>query len=276
MGEKMAVADIFSPKWKDPDWTVRKAAVEKLNKPKKLGWIAINDPHDEVVKAAVARIEDQKILEEIAENEKNEEIRKMAIEKVKNQDLLAKTAEKDKSPDIRLFAVKALESQEILLSIAKESHGDLEIRKVAVERLRKKWMLSECTKSARDEVIRKIADRKLKELSNAFYMLYPDEADEKNRLIASYEDMLRNLEELWIKKDDEFDSLADILIKSPAFLLGAADKFVDLLAYSDQFKVPFRLELLRRAKSFMLENNGFLFRPWEERFEYLGVDPKNL
>lgn len=90
----MGLMDMFRPKYKHSDSSIRQDAVKELTDEEILIDIAENDEHKFVRKAAVENpnLKNQKVLIEIARNDKCEYVRYSAIDKITNQEILAEIA----------------------------------------------------------------------------------------------------------------------------------------------------------------------------------------
>ena len=90
----MGLMDMFRPKYKHSDSSVRQDAVKELTDEQILIDIAENDEHKFVREAAVENpnLKNEKVLIEIARNDKCEYVRYSAIDKITNQEVLAEIA----------------------------------------------------------------------------------------------------------------------------------------------------------------------------------------
>ena len=128
---KMGFIDIFKPKYKHSDWSVRIKAVNEMTDESKLIDIAINDNSLDVRGAAAKKIKDQKTLKEIIESEKSSHVqfcaftqienREEYLKEINNQYLLSHIAQYDKDENIALEAINLLSDTKELTSIAKQT-----------------------------------------------------------------------------------------------------------------------------------------------------------
>jgi hypothetical protein len=86
---RVGIADLFGPKWKNSDWRVRLAAVEKLTDQAILAQVAKSDPSRAVWTVAFEKLEDQTILVRIATSHPGWWRRLDAVEKLTDQAILA-------------------------------------------------------------------------------------------------------------------------------------------------------------------------------------------
>jgi hypothetical protein len=102
----------------NPDFTLRKNAINGITEQNVLIKFAKNDKSFEVRKRAVENITDENILIEIAKNvSENEEVRKTAISKINDNSILANIAitENDEKNGVGVCAVTKIEKGEFLL-----------------------------------------------------------------------------------------------------------------------------------------------------------------
>ena len=67
----MALSDLFKPKWKHSDPSVRLQTIENISDQSVLAFIAKNDTEQSVRYTALQNLTDQEVLAEIALNEKD-------------------------------------------------------------------------------------------------------------------------------------------------------------------------------------------------------------
>ena len=158
-----SVLDLFRPRWRHSDWSVRLAAVERLADQTLLAKIATSDGHERVRQAAVKRLADQAVLAKIAASDEDHNVREVAlrmlidaVERLTDQALLARIATSDGHERVRQAAVERLTDQTLLARIAM-SDGDDCIVQAALKRVTGEERLVEIGKSARHETARSSA-----------------------------------------------------------------------------------------------------------------------
>ena len=107
----MGFLDLFRPKWKHSEFSVRREAVEKLTDQNLLAEIAKSDKDSVVRIIAVEKLTDQNLLAEIAKNDKDFDVRRGAVEKLTDQNLLAEVTRIENtkySRALREFGNKAM------------------------------------------------------------------------------------------------------------------------------------------------------------------------
>jgi hypothetical protein len=140
----MGLLEIFRPKWKHQDPSIRISAIKKMGDVRTLNRIYSSDKNQNVRQEALFRIiqkeknldtkkemlekiEDQALLAELAKNDNNEEIRKKAADLLDSKNwekLMVKRAQKDLYEYIRETILRELGDQEALAEIAKNDQDN--------------------------------------------------------------------------------------------------------------------------------------------------------
>lgn len=139
----MGFTDLFKPKYKHSDSSVRKKAVRKITDEKLLTEIAKNDPSNSVRGEAVQKIKNQNTLKEIIKTEpysfvkfyafRNIENRGEYLKTITNEDLLCNIAKEDDDENICSQAVKQISDVYYLKDIATHFTWDLKDENISME-----------------------------------------------------------------------------------------------------------------------------------------------
>ncbi len=149
----MGFLDLFRPKWKHSDPSVRLEAVKSFttDDAAQLAQVVRQDRDPRVRRVALKKIDDPELLGELAERDPDEGLRRDAAEKAGELLLDAALGQDDESR--ALTAVGLLSGQRILADVACRAHFDT-VQKQALGRLTEdKW---------RAEVARRSSDSKLR------------------------------------------------------------------------------------------------------------------
>ena len=144
----MGFTDLFKPKYKHSDYSVRKKAVKKITDEKLLIEIAKNDPSNLVRGEAVKKIKNQTTLKEIIKMEsysfvkfyafRNIENREEYLKTINDEALLCEIAKEDENENIRSQAVKQISDVYYLKEIATYfKKFDLKDEKISLEAVKK-------------------------------------------------------------------------------------------------------------------------------------------
>lgn len=167
----MGFLDLFRPKWRHSDATVRIDAVRDLDNEAALKKVAQSDPDARVRRLALKKIDDPRALQALAAQEADDGLRKAASERATELLLAmamakpgAARSESDEATaedavDLQaeaLGAVSALhgEAQKTLLDVARRAHYPA-VRKAAAERLSEPRWLAELARSSDDPALRR-------------------------------------------------------------------------------------------------------------------------
>ena len=93
---------------RDPDWSVRIAAVERLTLQPVLARIALSDRDSDIRTLAVSLLRDQSALARVAQVDRNWSVRISAVNQLVDKGVLTQVALNDHDPDIRKRAVARL------------------------------------------------------------------------------------------------------------------------------------------------------------------------
>jgi len=104
----------FRPTQTKQDWSIRRAAVDRISNQSLLAEIAVNATDRAVRRAAVERITDQTLLAKMAFDGKDLSVRRSAIERITDQTSLAKIAIEEQNPFLRRVAIERLTDPELL------------------------------------------------------------------------------------------------------------------------------------------------------------------
>jgi hypothetical protein len=154
----MSVLNLFRPKWKHSNPSVRKAAVDKLTDQVALADVAKSDKDPAVCSAPVDKLTDPSTLAEVAMSAKDTTASKAAIGKITDQALLTKCALHAADREVRRFTVSRLKDQQLLLRIARDD-GDGAVRSQALFALNEKTLRSIAASEADTEFQRRAQDR---------------------------------------------------------------------------------------------------------------------
>ncbi len=189
----MGILDLFRPKWKNSNASIRIEAVQKLtdesiltqmalsDEERKVRWaatdkitnqtklaqttlaqIALSDKDHFVRYKATEKITDQKILTQIALSDDDQLIRQSATEKITDQTILAEIALSDSHDRVRNCATKKIIDQKILTQIAL-SDDDKDVRLLATEKTTNQTILAEIALSDKECRIRLAAVKNLED-----------------------------------------------------------------------------------------------------------------
>jgi len=116
----MAFLDLFRPKWKHSDWTVRIEAIKEVTDQKVLASVAKNDVRRDVRIAAIKKVMDQNVLIDVAKDDKDGYVRVAAIEKVTDQNVLIDVAKNDEDIHVRAGAILRITDQKARIKAFEE------------------------------------------------------------------------------------------------------------------------------------------------------------
>lgn len=178
----MTIMDLFRPKFRHSDWSVRRKAAEQLSDQALLIEIATTDKDFRVRRSASDRITDKSRLVDIAINDENVEVRHNAIEGISSQFELAKIAKrgskaalaKVKEPSlvddiaistsdsgVRYNAIKRITNQVTLAEIAKQYYYGEGM--AALSKVTDQTLLADIAMNARD---RDVYQKAIETISN--------------------------------------------------------------------------------------------------------------
>lgn len=148
----MGLADLFKPKWKHSDVTVRMSAVRKLDATETsiLENVVKNDGDDNVRRLALRKLGNANLLTELASEHLEGALRDLALERASS--LWLSAALKDDIGDAQ-DAFDKLTEQGAIAEIAKRSPLE-ELREAALEKLVEPRALADVARQAREEDIR--------------------------------------------------------------------------------------------------------------------------
>ncbi len=152
----MALADLFRPKWKHSDVSVRTNAVKAMDPSDvaTLMQIARDDPDEAVRTLAIRKIEDPELLAELAEGDLEDPLRELAQERMSSHWVTMTLEEPDL--DAALEALDKVTDEAALAEVAiKAEHS--EVRRAALERVSDPKALAEIAREAKEADLRLVA-----------------------------------------------------------------------------------------------------------------------
>ncbi len=150
----MGLADLFKPKWKNPDVSIRRQAVEKIQDDKILDKILTSETDEGILLVALKKSNSPKLLSHLRQKSPNPEIRRAADRRI------TEIAEKNTVLGKRVEAVKLLRNTDILHKIALNDR-EAAVRVDAVIRINDQQTLAEFVEKEKESFIRKIAAAKI-------------------------------------------------------------------------------------------------------------------
>jgi hypothetical protein len=153
----MGLMDLFRPKWKHSDSSVRCEAVKELEDEKLLLEIAKNDENESVREATKNRLERLELIRKIIKEE-DVSVRIAALEELEDQEVLLEIAKKDEDIDVCQTAVYKLKDHVLVADIAK-NHENSDLRYTAVE------VLAGIAENSKDEAVRHAATEVLTDIA---------------------------------------------------------------------------------------------------------------
>jgi len=169
----MNLFDLFRPKWKNSNWLVRLAAIQKVTNQSVLEHVARNDKDGDVRSAAVQKIANQSVLEHVVKNDGYWKVREAAIRNVTNQSIIEHLAKNDEASNVRVAAIQKVTNQSIIKHLAKnDKHSD--VRVAAIQKVTNQSFLEYAAKNDKDSDVRMIAYDALenKEELKALFNIY--------------------------------------------------------------------------------------------------------
>ena len=203
----MSIRDIFRPKYKHSNSTVRLTAVERVvTNQEVLASIAKTDDNLQVRRVAIDKLSDQRLLAEVAWDAKESGTREDAVRKLTDSAVLVRIVKSDKSVDVRLAAAKKLSDHLVLAEIAR-TDGSPTIRRSVVQKIEDQAVLTDVAKKDDDWSVRFYAAEKLVDqvlAQHIFAEIAKASKEHRKAAIAKLSDqiILANF-----AKDDEDDSV---------------------------------------------------------------------
>jgi tetratricopeptide (TPR) repeat protein len=149
----MALSDLFRPKWKHSNASVRARAVASLSDEKILANLATSDDDDDVRVAALAKVHDQQVLGAILENERSPHLRSAAVQNLADQVRIEDLVRNDKDTAVRFAAVGRLLSEAKALEVVR-TDSDLAVRQAALAKIQDQAALESIARSSEPEALR--------------------------------------------------------------------------------------------------------------------------
>jgi len=168
----MGILDLFRPKWKNSNASIRIEAVKELTDESILAQLALSDEDSGVRYHAIEKIVDQDVLVKIAlEDEdfldlfiamgdEDRSVRLLAVQKITDQKTLTQLALSDKNYHVKLLATEKITNQSILTQIALKNE-DISFRKVAIKNLENQSILTKIAIEELNEEIALLAAQKI-------------------------------------------------------------------------------------------------------------------
>lgn len=149
----MPLVDLFRPKWKHSDASVRLGAVKALDPSEKstLMQVVKNDTDDAVRRAALRKIDDPDVLVDLAEEYLEGALRDLALERASSHWVNVTLEEED--TDAALAALENVIDEAALADVAKRARID-EVRMGALERLSDEKILADVARGSKENSIR--------------------------------------------------------------------------------------------------------------------------
>ncbi len=194
----MGFLDLFRPKWKNSDASIRIKAVQELNDEAILAQLALSDEDNLVRCHAIEKIVDRNILTQIVSTYLFGIVSETAAKRIK--DLIK----------ARLLAVKEITDQDSLIKIVLGDE-DFNVRRIAVEKIKDPEALIKIALGDEDSSVRRIATKKITDQDTLIKIALGDgdwhvrkEAAEK---ITSQDALIK------IALEDDYNSIREVAIE---------------------------------------------------------------
>lgn len=156
----MAFKDIFAPKWKHSDSSVRFSAVREIFDQSILCQIISRDNDNDVLLAALKNITDNSMLENIAISHSSESLRIAAIEKIDNQAVLISICTQIIDGQIGMVAFRKINDGLAFVEIATTSQNEA-LKQSALQKINNIEHINRVIAECSDEKTKLSAQKKL-------------------------------------------------------------------------------------------------------------------
>lgn len=273
----MAFLDVFKPKWKNSNPTLRRMAIERITKLSVLKKIVLTEEDKEIVTIAIGKITDCKVLYSIVQKCQDSKVIKEIITKIKDQKLLYQIAKYGDIENTRIAATKLLTDQDFLIDLVHndESHY---VRRKAAEKISNVEKIIDVYNTEVDSVVKTIIIDNLKDI-NHLNKLYQNETSKyyKKHIIKAISDNSTIIDLLRFEKSHPY---LDLLSQKIVFTNEVIEAFSSEKSYSAAlFHCCYHNDAIKNfiadtIKNNPIENENFIIRWIDACYKNLSINSK--